>query len=384
MKITDVEAIVVANPRLDDALCDSAQDAVIIRVRTDEGVVGLGETNSTPLAVKAVVDAPGSHSWSLGIKELLIGEDPEQTERIWDKLYYGTRMSGRRGLVVNVIAAIDVALWDIRGKIAGKPVYQLLGGARREQIEAYVTIYPNPAPAYDRVVGHSLDLIDQARALGFRAFKQEALLDGVPDHRLVPDIVGRARRAVGPEARLMLDVGYRWHDVKTAQDSLARMAECDLFFVETPFSMDDVASYARLAAVSSVRLAAGEFGVTRFEFLDLMDRGSLDVVQPGVGRVGGFTEAMRVAQLAGDRGRLVVPYGWWATGIGLATSIHLGAAVEHCPYIEHAPASLYPSLMRDHLVRGEPIAQDGFFPLPTAPGLGVELDEDALQRFRIA
>jgi len=380
MKITDVEAIVVAPKRHSDA----SLDAVIVRVSTDEGITGIGEVNTIPMAVRAAVMAGSYHSWSMGLRDLLVGEDPEHTERLWDKMYHHTGMSGRRGLVPNLIAGIDVALWDIRGKAVGKPIHHLLGGARRQHLDAYLTIDAAPGPDFGKVRDESVAMIERGRELGFRRMKLETSREQVPDEACMPEIVHAARKALGAQGTLMLDVVYRWHDVKTALHTLEKVAEDDLYFVEAPFSNDHLENYAELARRSTVRIAAGEWLVTRFEFLELLDRGHCDIVQPGVCRVGGFTEAMRVARLAMDRGRLVVPYGWWATGIGLAASLQFAAAVEHCPFVEFIHPSLYPSELRDHLVGPAPSMDGDRFLLPTRPGLGVELDEDAVNRYRIA
>ena len=379
MKITDVEAIVVAPPRHSDA----SLDAVIIRVSTDAGISGIGEVNTIPAAVRAAVMAGSYHTWSMGFRNLLVGEDPEHTERLWDKMYHHTGMSGRRGLIPNLIAGIDVALWDIRGKAAGKPIHHLLGGARREYLDAYLTIDAQPGADFACVRDESLRMIRQGRELGFNRMKLETSPEQVRDEARMPEIVHAARRALGDDGMLMLDVVYRWHDVKTALHTLERVAQDDLYFVEAPFSNDHLDNYAELARRSPVRVAAGEWLVTRFEFLELLDRGHCDIVQPGVCRVGGFTEAMRVARLAMDRGRLVVPYGWWATGIGLAASLHFAAAIENCPLVEFVHPALYPSELRDHLVTPSPLPIGNRFELPTRPGLGVELDETAVRRYRV-
>ena len=149
MKITDIEAMVVQKPDIDTTAADAMQDAFLVRVKTDEGITGIGEGNHTPQAMKAVVDSPGSHSWSQGIKQLLVGRDPLNPPRMWDTMYRSTVMSGRRGLGVAVLAAIDVALWDLKGKAEGKPVYELLGGRVRETIRSYTYLYTQPEDAVD-------------------------------------------------------------------------------------------------------------------------------------------------------------------------------------------------------------------------------------------
>ena len=370
-----------------DVLCfeagsatDAALDAVIVRVSTDEGVEGIGEANVPPGIVRAILESRTYNvAWQAALRDILLGQDPEHTERLWDEMYRTTSQSGRRGVVPQVIGAIDVALWDIRGKIAGKPIHHLLGGARKEWVDAYVTIDPDPSaqPAA------ADDLVAQVVDLGFVAVKLEASLLQAPDEGRVFDMMRGARERLGGGGRLMLDAVYRWFDVKTALRTLDALDELDVFFVESPFSNDDLESYARLAERSRTRVAAGEWAVSRFEFLELMDRGGVDVLQPGIGRVGGFTETLRVARLAIDRGRLVVPYGWWPTALGLVANLHLAAVLENCPMVEYVHPSLYPSPLRDALVGPIPMAVEGRFPLPNEPGLGAALDPDAVKRFLV-
>jgi len=150
--------------------------------------------------------------------------------------------------------------------------------------------------------------------------------------------------------------------------------------VETPLWADDLEGYAELARRSPIKVAAGEWLATRHEFLDLMDRGGIHVAQPDVGRVGGLTEAKRVCDLAGQRGRLVVPHGW-KTGITIAATAHLAAVTPHMPFFEFVPQEVAESALRRELVRDELSLVDGRLPLPRKPGLGIELDRDALDRF---
>jgi L-alanine-DL-glutamate epimerase-like enolase superfamily enzyme len=161
---------------------------------------------------------------------------------------------------------------------------------------------------------------------------------------------------------------------------MRRLEPFDLFFLETPLPSDDLEGYARLAEATSIRVAAGEWLTTRFEFADLMDRGKIDVAQPDIGRVGGFTEAMRVAQMARDRGKLVVPH-CWKTGIGAAATAHFAAAASNCSYIEFLPPSVAESALRRELVQEELQIVDGKLDLPRRPGLGVELNPAAVRRF---
>src|SRR6185369_2958845 len=170
-------------------------------------------------------------------------------------------------------------------------------------------------------------------------------------------------------------------DAKQALRVLRWLEPFDLFFVETPLDIDDLDGYAFLHASSPIRIAAGEWQNTHFEFQDLADRGQVDVLQPDVGRVGGFTEARKVCDIAADRGKLVVPH-CWKSAIGIAASVHLAAANECCPYVEYLPAELAESQLRTTLVENELKCVRGVIETPTLPGLGVELNRDALERFR--
>jgi L-alanine-DL-glutamate epimerase-like enolase superfamily enzyme len=359
------------------------QDAFIVRVHTDEGIVGYGEGNHTPRAMKALVDSPGSHSWSQGIKDILVGRDPLQPERLWDRMYRSTAMSGRRGLVVAVLAAIDVALWDIKGKAEGKPVHELLGGASGNPVTPYCTIYAGPLDWQD-TQRRTTEMIEQARALGFRAVKIEPLDDCTPTNRNIVELAQMAREAAGDGMELLVDVGHRWQTAKEALRVLRELEQYDLGMIETPLWLDDVDGYRDVSDGSAVPVAVGELFVTRNEFLEMMDRGHVDIVQPGVVRVG-FTESRRVAEDALVRGKSVVPYGWVATTLAVVANIQLAATLRNSPWCEYCPLEIYPDQeLRRNLFGPEPKVVDGVFELPTGPGLGVDVDADALARYRVA
>ena len=180
----------------------------------------------------------------------------------------------------------------------------------------------------------------------------------------------------------MVDVAYCWSNAKEALRVLKWLEPYDIFFIETPIDIDDLDGHAYLAEHSPIRIAAGEWQNTHWEFLDLADRGRLDVLQPDVGRVGGFSEIKKVADIARDRGRLVVPH-CWKSGIGIAASAHFSAATDCCPYIEFMPAELCDSALRRELVADELTMVDGRIPLPRKPGLGIELNHEALGKFGV-
>lgn len=387
MKITDVECHVVVVPDVEEDACSSAQDDVVVLIHTDEGITGIGETDTNPWVVKAMIEARGTHCMARCLEEMLIGEDPLCPEALWDKLYIGSAMTTRRGLGICAIGALDMALWDIRGKALGQPCWKLLGGAKKDRIVPYASLLPTGNTLSEYRAG-LIDRAVQAKEIGYRAAKMEVCLKGPYSHNglqesnaAIIETVAACREAVGPDMTMMVDVVYGWRDAKEALRVARELEPLDLFFLETPLPVDDLAGHAFLADNTSLRIASGEWLTTRFEFIDLLDRGMVDVAQPDVGRVGGLTEARRVAELAGDRGRLIVPH-CWKTGIGIAASAHLAVATAHCPYIEYLPADLCDSAIRRELADDGLTMTNGELSLPEKPGLGIELNYDALEKYR--
>ncbi len=386
MKITQIDCHVLLVTDYDADACSSAQDDLVVVIHTDEGITGVGETDTNPWIARACIKAQGTHCMGRGLEEMLIGEDPMQPEAIWTKLYSGSKMTGRRGAVICAMGAIDMALWDIRGKALNQPVYQLLGGAVKEDITPYASLLPTGNTLDD--YRHSLvDKAIAAKNMGFRAAKIEVCIKGPYTHNALRegddamvDLVAACREAVGPDMIMMVDVAYCWSNAKEALRVLNRLEPYDIFFLETPLDIDDLDGYAYLQTHSPVRIAAGEWQNTHWEFLDLADRGKVDVLQPDVGRVGGFTEAKKVAQIAADRGRLIVPH-CWKSGIGIAASAHLCAATSCCPFIEYLPAELSESCLRRELADDGLTMIDGRLALPKRPGLGITLNADAIERF---
>lgn len=387
MKITDIETHILVSPELREDATSSSQDDIVVLVHTDEGITGIGETDTGPWLAKAAIEAPGSHSMAMNVKELLIGEDPFDTTALWEKLYTYTCMSGRRGAVISAIGAIDMALWDIKGKALNLPCYKLLGGAQHDKIIPYASLQPHG----DTVEEYKDSLVawsKRAKEYGFGAAKMECTISGPYRHlgltgtdEQVTEIVSACRDAVGAEFTMMVDVQYAWADAYSCLRTVRDWDQFDIFFLETPVQIDNLEGYAVLSREAPMRIACGEWQTTRYEFLDLMDRGGIQVAQPDIGRVGGLTEAMRVCQLAQDRGRLIVPH-CWKTGISIAASAHLAFAIPHCPLFEFLPAELCDSPLRRELVNDPLVMEDGKILRPEAPGLGVELNYDALEKFK--
>jgi L-rhamnonate dehydratase len=369
VKITNVEAIYLRLPEVKER-CDSGQDALLVRVSTDAGITGIGEVDSAPLAVKAAIEGPYSHTISCGLKHIVIGEDPFRTEYLWQRMYERTSYSGRRGIGLHAIGGIDMALWDIKGKALGMPVWQLLGGGFRQRIRPYASSLFGATPA------ETGELARRYRGQGFTAVKFGWAPMGL-DEKTDIALVREARRGLGDGADLMIDAGLVW-DAKTALQRARAFSEYNVFWLEEPLAPDDYTGYAKLTRATEMRIAAGEQESERKSFLHLMDAGGIDVVQVDLARCGGFTEAMKIATAAADRGLPVVNHGF-TTFVNVAAALHFLNSIPNAFILEFVAEE--GTRLRDRLTRQRIVQHDGMIDVPQEPGLGIEIDERALAEF---
>jgi L-rhamnonate dehydratase len=369
MRITDVEGLMLRLPEVRE-IGDGCQNILIIRIHTDEGVVGIGEAHTNPLVSKAILDAPLCSVSASGVRRLLIGEDPRDINRLYDKIDRHTQTYGRRGALMHVLSGIDIALWDILGKVAGLPIHRLLGGTRRTEVAAYASDLSQPSLAA------TVELAQKHRAAGYRAMKFGwGGLGKNPKEDV--RVAAALRKAVGDDMDIMIDMGFPV-PLDHALHLGRAFADHGVYFLEEPLAPDDVAGFAKLVAASPTPIATGEKESTQYPYLDLMDRGGLRIIQPDVARVGGISETMRIVAHAEARGVRVIPH-CWSTDILVAATLHVVATLRDGPYLEYNVTDN--PLRTDLLVR--PIRPvDGMVRVPDGPGLGIELDESTLQRYR--
>jgi L-rhamnonate dehydratase len=373
VKITAVDALLLRQPELRPEIADGSQDALVVRVHTDEGIVGLGEIDSSPYVAKAVIDAPPSSKISSGLRSVLIGQDPFQIDYLWQLMYRASIYYGRSGAAMHAISGIDIALWDIVGKATGQPVHKLLGGGYRDRVKVYAsTLMPNTVDDVRRVVTECVSAGFRAIKLGWGPLGQDPDLDVA--------LVAALREAAGQDIDIMVDMGLGWSDANTAIETARRMEEYRPYWIEEPFPPDDLASYAKLADALGTRVAAGEEESTVRGFQALIEEGHVDVIQPDTTRAGGLTGCMRIACLARSAGVTLVPHAW-STGIIKAASLHLVAALPSAPYCEYC---IQDSVLNRMLVVEQFPTHDGYVDVPQAPGLGVKLDERYLDEYVVS
>jgi L-rhamnonate dehydratase len=374
LRITDVEAVHLRLPNVEE-IADGTQDVLVIRVHTDAGLTGIGEVSSQSYVCKAIFEAPPSAERRHGLAHLLRGQDPLDIEGLWRRMYYHTNRYGRRGAVIHAISGADIALWDLKGKALGKTVSELLAPASSEKtrqrlIRAYASYLFGSTPSETASLAReAVDLGLTAVKFGWGPFGKD--LAGDMAH------VEAARRAIGDQRDLMVDAGCAF-DVPSALAWAGRLASFQIGWLEEPLSQDDLQGYADLCARSPVPIACGEGEVTRWGFEELIERG-VHVIQPDVAICGGLTVAVQASALADAAGRRCVPH-CFSTGINLAASLHWMAACEHGDLVEYC---LRPSPLLRKLVRNLPPLVDGRVRAPQGPGLGIELDEQIVEQFRV-
>lgn len=370
MKITDVQSAVVSVPlREPTAFATTvviAREYVLAWVETDEGLRGLGFTVGGRYAGEGhLIHTAIQHN----LKHLVIGDDPFAVERLWERMFQTTLLMGRRGAVLRAMSALDIALWDIIAKAAGRPLYQLLGGYR-DQVPAYASGgYYREGKGLDGLAAE----MERYVAMGFTAVKMKI---GRLDPREDAERVRVARETVGPGVRLAVDANNAWPDAASAIRAARLLEKYDIWWLEEPVMPDNIPASAEVAAALDVPVATGEIEATRWGFRELLERRAADILQPDATVAGGVTEWMKIAHMAAGWDVPVAPH-WMAN-----LHVHLLAAVPNGLTVEVF-------VLEEDVLNFERIVQEplqpvkGMIRVPQRPGHGVELDDQAVARYRI-
>lgn len=375
MKITDIEVIELRTPGWTGMTFDGSYDNCLLLVHIDQGISGLAEVDSVPSVIRAIVNAPRSHTHAMGLKSILVGKDPSDVEALWEEMYDATSYYGRRGAVIHAISAVDIALWDLRGKVRNKPLSEILGPKQRDRILAYGTVYP---------LGETPDevrrTIDRGLKLGLRCIKIVADPFWREDLAKTTSLIRTAREHVGPDIRLMVDAATAWSKAEEGLPLMPIFRDFNFYWVEAPLPLDDMEGHARFQGFG-VPIGGGDLGLTtHYEYEQMFDVGKIDIAQPDVTMVGGLTELLRLSAIAKKRGRRVVTHGY-KSNITIAANLAFLAQHWTDEVLEYSTSE---SALRWELTKERfPIDKDGKVAVPTGPGLGVSLDPKVVERFRV-
>ena len=368
MKIVEVKSIPLSgwsdDTGWDFKLDPGENQHTLIQIKTDEGIEGIGSVYTT----KALVDG----SLRL-LMPFLIQENALEPERVSEKLHQMTFWNGRGGAITHTISGIDIALWDILGKATGQPVARLLGGYYREKIKPYGSIlFEKPEILRDTV--------HKALERGFRALKLGWGPFGRVNSKTDEELVKTVRDMVGPEVDIMVDAGgseqfwpnrYKW-----ALETARMLKEYDVIWFEEALPPDDLENFIKLREHAPLPISSCEVLTRRQSFIPWIEKQAVDIIQPDLTKVGGLSEGRRISWMAYDHHVQVVPHGW-NTAVGLAADLHFTASMPVASYVEFITPSPYiDELLADPFTLDE----DGMLTIPTKPGLGIELNDDAVER----
>jgi D-galactarolactone cycloisomerase len=338
----------------------NSRAATLVQIETDQGINGLGSCSGNGELIEVIVGKV--------LRPLLVGMDPTQIEEIWDKAYVrgGHKEFGTRGIGVVALSGIDIALWDILGKVRGVPIYQLLGGKCRDKVPVYATaLYPEEP---FKVAKRARAFVEQ----GFHGVKIKVGFDLDQDI----GIVRAVRQEVGKDFTVMTDAN-QGYSIDIGLKAADAFSQCGVFWLEEPLFAEDIEGHAQLREKGKVSIAVGENLNTYYAFENFVVRGAADFLQPDVARAGGITEIRKIVALAAKH-NVAVSFHTWGDAVALAASLHLSAALKECGVME---LDYTYNPLRAELLKEPFEVKNGFIAPPDKPGLGVELNAAALQRF---
>ncbi len=356
MKITDVklsDPVYVSSRQMGDAIntVPASRPLTFLQVFTDEGITGISPGGGMAAFIEGV------------LKPYVIGEDPLNTERIWEKMYWGSLQSGRRGAAVAAIGAIDIAIWDLKGKILNQPVHKLLGG------------YRDTVPAYGSGINRNYtreELVKEMTDFVKDGFKMVKMKIGGRDPNDDLERVKLVRETIGPNIDLALDVNNGW-SITTAIRMTKKLEEYDIYWLEEPILADEIDNLAKLANETSIPIAVGENHYTKWEFKDLIERGAVGIVQAIVGKCGGVTEFIKIAAMADAYGLPVCPHFSFFTDVPMIAAIPNGLFSEYAHEFFEPVEQLFVDPVKPKNGESSP---------SNKPGFGIELNEEAIKELR--
>src|SRR5215831_11170388 len=369
MKITDIRLTGLSGGTVDGGWPDGMKPEedlnTLLEVLTDEGLTGVGSVYTSKALTEAAVKL---------LRPILIGERADEPARVTEKLRQSTFWQGRGGAVEHAISGIDIALWDLFGKVCNQPVARLLGGYYRDRIKPYGSIlFDEPSPLREK--------LQQTVARGFKAIKLGWRPFGRRDRKFDELLIRTARETVGPNIELMVDAGGSeqfWpHGYKWALETAKMLANYDVVWFEEALPPDDLDGFIELRRHAPLPITTGEVLTRRQSFKPYLERHAVDIIQPDACKCGGLTEAWRIGWMAYEHNILLVSHGW-NTAIGLAADLHLAAALPVARYVEFLTPSPY---LAELITQPFKPDADGYLHVPTSPGLGIQLNREALKRF---
>ncbi|MGO4910507.1 mandelate racemase/muconate lactonizing enzyme family protein [Pseudorhodobacter sp. W20_MBD10_FR17] len=365
--IKKIEVLCLVDPTAGEHRFEGSYQNVVVVVHSDNGEIGIGESDAPPSVIKSIIEMPDYNSLAGGLANILTGQQLDDPTRLAQEMYDRTQWFGRNGVAIHAISALDIAIWDLFARSQGKPLHSVLGVKHHDRLPVYATIYPLEDTA-DKITAQVAPLLEA----GFRHLKV-CVEPWWCDHDLVQQNLTHLRAIVGPDRGLMLDVAQEFQRLAQMEPFLGLLQDLGFNWIEAPFPLDNLADHIKLKAATSIPLGVGDLGMTTCkEFVPYLTANAFDIAQPDLTMFGGLSEARKLASMLAPTGRRIIPHGY-NTDITIAANIHFLATLPDVGLIEYSTSQ---SRLRRELVHGlAGIDADGMIAVPDTFGLGLTLNQ---------
>jgi L-alanine-DL-glutamate epimerase-like enolase superfamily enzyme len=376
VNIESVEVFCLQDPQADYVRFEGSYQNVLVVVHGDNGQYGIGETDSPPQVIKALIESQPYNHLSCGLASVLEGEALDDPRRLWQKMYRSTSWHGRHGVAIHAISALDIALWDLFARTEQRPLYDYFGGMKHQQIPAYATIYPMEEQPVD-----FKQQIDTCLEQGFKRIKI-CVEPWWSDREKTIQNLHLLRELVGSEINLMLDVAMEFTQLSQLEPFIETLQQLDFKWIEAPFDLDNLADHRKLKTVTQIPIGVGDLGFTTCkEFQPYLEADAFDIAQPDITLFGGVSEVMKLQQLLLPSNKPIVPHAY-NTDITIGVNAHFLCAQQALEPLEYSTS---PSILRRELIKNPlTIDENGMISLEKAQhGLGLELNWDIIRACKV-
>jgi len=377
VRIESIDVIILQDSQADYVKFEGSYQNVLVIIKADNGMIGIGETDSPPRVIEAIIKTSSYNSLSQGLEELLLGEDLDDPKRLWNKMFNATQWHGRVGVTIHAMSAIDIALWDLYSKIHNKPVYEFLGGLKHKSISAYATIYP-----MEKVQKDWEQQIQDVLDKGFKKIKI-CVESWWSDVNFTLKTLKNLRTFVGPNIDLMLDVALEITDVKILEQFIPTLEELDFKWLEAPLPLWQIKEHKYLVSKYNIPIGVGDLGLTtKNEFDIFINENAFDIAQPDLTMFGGFTQYLELKKALLGTKKRIIPHAY-NTNITIAANLQVLCSQEKKELLEYSTS---PSILRKELTNETFILDSNGDVLvnENSSGLGLTINWDIVKKCRQA
>lgn len=371
-RIEAVEVYCLQDPQADFVHFEGSYQNVLVVVRADNGLYGIGETDSPPKVIKALIESGPYNHLSNGLASVLVGEVLDDPRRLWQKMYQSTSWHGRHGVTIHAISALDIAIWDLFARSEKRPLYDYFGGIKHQQIPAYATIYPMAQEFY--LFRHQVvPYLEQ----GFKRIKICVEPWWIDQQKTIQNLHD-LRELVGSETHLMLDVAMEFTQLPQLEPFIETLQQLDFKWIEAPFDLGNLHDHRQLRSLTQIPIGVGDLGFTTCkEFLPYIEADAFDIAQPDITMFGGVSEVIKLKQLLIPSGKRIVPHAY-NTDLTIGVNAHFLCAQKKIEPLEYSTSS---SVLRQKLIKNPIMVKDnGMITIEKEQyGLGLELNWDLVR-----